>query len=128
MVVAQIISSVDGAIGYVDADTGHAQLAVGIRTFFTTAGTEDFNYLEMRHLDRALALAGELLCLGGLAADGVEADRRLRQARARRHGERVGVAEAERSVAVAAPLRMSSSVLSSVFSSPSRKRAHPARL
>lgn len=24
-----------GAIGYVDADTGHAQLAVGIRTFFT---------------------------------------------------------------------------------------------
>ena len=35
-----------GAIGYVDADTGHAQLAVGIRTFFTRHDPQGRRYLH----------------------------------------------------------------------------------
>ena len=35
-----------GAVGYVDADTGHAQLAVGIRTFFTRHDPQGRRYLH----------------------------------------------------------------------------------
>jgi para-aminobenzoate synthetase component 1 len=38
-----------GAVGYVDADTGHAQLAVGIRTFFTRHDPQGRRYLPLRH-------------------------------------------------------------------------------
>jgi thymidine phosphorylase len=70
------------------------KLRVALSDMGQVLGREAGNALEVRAVldllcgrggcprlrELTLALAGELLCLGGLAADGVEADRRLRHA------------------------------------------------